>query len=99
GQLAGVEPILGPPPVRGAVEATFGDRVAALSDGARLALLVAALDEGCDLGTVERAAGRLGLSTEDLDAAERAGLVHVDGEVAFRHPLVRSAVYRGATRA
>jgi predicted ATPase len=30
GQLAGVEPIVGPPPVRGAVEGAFGDRVAAL---------------------------------------------------------------------
>ena len=98
-QLAGVEPILGPPPVRGAVEAAFGDRVTGLPDGARLTLLVAALDEGSDLDTVERAAGRLGGSTADLEPAERAGLVRVDGEVAFRHPLVRSAVYRRATRA
>jgi DNA-binding CsgD family transcriptional regulator len=99
GQLAGVEPILGPPPVRGAVEAAFGERISALDDAARLTLLVAALDEACDAGTVERAAGRLGLSTAALDGAERAGLVHLDGEVAFRHPLVRSAVYRSATRA
>ena len=98
-QLAGVEPILGPPPVRGAVEAAFGDRVAALPEGSRLTLLVAALDEGSDVDTVERAAGRLGGSTADLEPAERAGLVRVDGEVAFRHPLVRSAVYRRATRA
>jgi hypothetical protein len=98
-QLAGVEPILGPPPVRGAVEAAFAERVAALPDGPRLALLVAAVDETSDLPTVERAVVHLGMAVEDLDAAERSGLVHVDGEVAFRHPLVRSAVYRGATRA
>ena len=40
GQLAGVEPILGPPPVRGAVEAAFGERVARLPDDVRLALLL-----------------------------------------------------------
>jgi DNA-binding CsgD family transcriptional regulator/tetratricopeptide (TPR) repeat protein len=99
GQLEGIEPILGPPPVRGAVEAAFGDRVAVLPDGSRLALLVAALDEVCELHTVELAAERLGVSTADLEPAERAGLVRVDGEVSFRHPLVRSAVYRRATRA
>jgi DNA-binding CsgD family transcriptional regulator len=33
----------------------------------------------------------------DLDAAEHDGLVRVDGAVAFRHPLVRSVVYRSAT--
>ncbi|HEX2105013.1 MAG TPA: AAA family ATPase [Solirubrobacteraceae bacterium] len=96
GQLAGVEPILGPPPVRGAVEATFGERVARLPDETRLALLVAALEEAGDLPTVERAAGRLEIDASALDVAERAGLVHVDSAVAFRHPLVRSAVHAGA---
>ena len=30
------------------------------------------------------------------DAAEAAGLLRVRGRVAFRHPLVRSAVYRAS---
>ena len=97
-QLDGVEPIVGPPPVRGAVEAAFGARVAELPDAARRVLLLAAADDAGDLVTVQRAAEALGLALEDLDAAERAGLVRVDGGVAFRHPLVRSAVYRAATR-
>ena len=50
------------------------------------------------LATVQRAAERLGLALSDLDDAEREELVRVDGAVTFRHPLVRSAVYRAATR-
>jgi DNA-binding CsgD family transcriptional regulator len=97
-QLDGVEPIVGPPPVRGAVEAAFGSRVAELPDAARRLLLLAAADDVGDLATVQRAAEALGLELTDLDEAERQGLVRIDGGVAFRHPLVRSAVYRAATR-
>jgi DNA-binding CsgD family transcriptional regulator len=97
-QLEGVEPIVGPPPVRGAVEAAFGERVAGLPDAARRVLLLAAADEAGDLAAVERAAGQLDLALSDLEDAEREGLVRVDGAVVFRHPLVRSAIYRSATR-
>ena len=48
-QLDGVEPIVGPPPVRGAVEAAFGARVADLPDAARRVLLLAAADEACEV--------------------------------------------------
>ena len=44
-QLDGVEPIVGPPPVRGAVEAAFGARVGELPDAARRLLLLAAADD------------------------------------------------------
>jgi DNA-binding CsgD family transcriptional regulator len=98
GQLDGIEPIVGPPPVRGAVEAAFGSRVAELSEPARRVLLLAAADDVGELATVQRAAERLGLALSDLAEAEREGLVRLDGGVAFRHPLVRSAVYRAATR-
>jgi DNA-binding CsgD family transcriptional regulator len=97
GQLDGSEPILGPPPVRGAVEAAFGARVERLPEATRRVLLLAAADEGGDLSALDRATAQLGLALTDLDAAEQVGLVRVDGAVAFRHPLVRSAVYRAAT--
>jgi DNA-binding CsgD family transcriptional regulator len=97
-QLDGVEPILGPPPLRGAVEATFGARVERLPEASRRVLLLAAADEAGDLAALERASAQLGLALADLDAAEHEGLVRVDGTLAFRHPLVRSAVYRSATR-
>jgi DNA-binding CsgD family transcriptional regulator len=97
-QLDGAEPILGPPPVRGAIEAAFGARVARLPEETRSVLLLAAADEAGDIAAVERATGRLGLAISDLDPAEHEGLVRVNGAVVFRHPLVRSVVYRGATR-
>jgi DNA-binding CsgD family transcriptional regulator len=96
-QLDGAEPILGPPPVRGAVEAAFGARVQRLPEATRRVLLLAAADDAGDIGAVERAAGQLGLAVGDLDAAEHDGLVRVDGGVVFRHPLVRSVIYRAAT--
>jgi DNA-binding CsgD family transcriptional regulator/tetratricopeptide (TPR) repeat protein len=96
-QLDGAEPILGPPPVRGAVEAAFGARVERLPEATRRVLLLAAADDAGDIGAVERAAGQLGLAVGDLGAAERDGLVRVDGGVVFRHPLVRSVIYRAAT--
>jgi DNA-binding CsgD family transcriptional regulator len=97
-QLDGSEAILGPPPVRGAVEAAFGARVARLPEATRKVLLVAAADEAGDLAALDRAIAHLGFAASDLDPAEQEGLVRVDGAVRFRHPLVRSAVYRSATR-
>ena len=44
------------------------------------------------------ALGALGLDAAALEPAEDAGLLRlVDGRLAFRHPLVRSAVYHAAT--
>jgi DNA-binding CsgD family transcriptional regulator len=97
-QLVGAEPILGPHPVRPAVEESFRARVADLPEGTRRVLLLAAADESGDLATIELAARRLGLDGTDLDVAERRGLVRLNGSITFRHPLVRSAIYRSASR-
>jgi DNA-binding CsgD family transcriptional regulator len=97
-QLEGAEPIVGPPPARGAVEESFRVRVAALPSNVRAALLLAAADQGGDPRTLEQALQRSGLPASALEAAEEAGLVQVNGALAFRHPLVRSAVYGSATR-
>ena len=43
------------------------------------------------------AAERLGLGIDDAAPAEEADLISIDTRVRFRHPLVRSAIYRGAT--
>jgi DNA-binding CsgD family transcriptional regulator len=61
-------------------------------------LLVAATDTTRRVTTVLQAAATLGVPAASLDVAERAELVEVRGEqLDFRHPLVRSAVYQGAT--
>ena len=44
------------------------------------------------------AAAAVGADSRELDSAERAGLIEIHGSrLAFRHPLVRSAVYSAAT--
>ena len=47
--------------------------------------------------TVVERGRALGIADAVLDPAESARLLEVDGRVRFRHPLVRSAVYRAAT--
>jgi DNA-binding CsgD family transcriptional regulator len=60
-------------------------------------LLLAAADVSGALGLVRRAAADAGI---DADAADKAGLIEVSGNlVRFRHPLMRTAVYHGATHA
>jgi DNA-binding CsgD family transcriptional regulator len=62
----------------------------------RLLLLAAAEPIG-DATLVWRAAHGLGLEGSSLAPAEDARLVEVGTRVRFRHPLVRSAVYRAAS--
>src|SRR5262249_49689125 len=98
GQLDGAEPIVGPPPARGAVEESFRVRLARLPQPARSALLLAAAEQSGDPETLERALARSGVPASALEPARDAGLVQVDGALEFRHPLVRSAVYSSATQ-
>jgi DNA-binding CsgD family transcriptional regulator len=61
-------------------------------------LLIAAAEDTGDLSVVLAAGAALAVGAEALEPAERAGLVEVLGqELRFRHPLVRSAIYQGAT--
>ena len=71
-------------------------RLEALPDDTQRLLLVAAAETTGDPALLWRAAGRLGISRPVLEPAESAGLIDVDSRVRFRHPLVRSAVYRAA---
>jgi DNA-binding CsgD family transcriptional regulator len=97
-QLAGREPLPDRLPVGRGVEDVFLDRVRREPADTQTLLLVAAAEDTGDLGVVLRAAGALGVAPGALDRAETAGLVGVEtATITFRHPLVRSAVYRGAT--
>ncbi|MFC5667207.1 LuxR C-terminal-related transcriptional regulator [Kitasatospora misakiensis] len=83
--------------LRGRIQDGFLEQVRRLPEAARLAVLVAAADDTGSLGTVLPGARELGAGVEDLEPAERAGLVVLSGElVRFRHPLVRYAAYRSA---
>jgi DNA-binding CsgD family transcriptional regulator len=59
-------------------------------------LLLAAVEPMGDATLVWRAAEGLGIDSSALAPAEDAQLVEVGARVRFRHPLVRSAVYRAA---
>jgi len=97
-QLAGREALPERLPVSAGVEQVFLDRVRREDPPTQTLLLVAAAEDAGDLGVILRAAAALGVPAGALDAAERAGLVRVDGStLMFCHPLVRTAVYRGAT--
>lgn len=68
-------------------------------DRQKLLLLAAAEGTG-RLGTVRRAAQLMGLDPTPLESDRLAGLLKTgDQQIVFRHPLVRSAVYHGASPA
>ncbi|WP_248963811.1 AAA family ATPase [Sphaerisporangium perillae] len=99
-QLAGREPLPAQLPLTGGVERAFLDRYRRLHEPAQRFLLVTAADDTARLTVVRDAAERLDVGDDALDEVERAGLLHVDGDVlSLYHPLVRSAVYRAATSA
>ncbi|WP_167532757.1 helix-turn-helix transcriptional regulator [Streptomyces alboniger] len=87
-----------PLPIGELLAHTFGSAVARLPPEAQDAMLLLAVLGTRPLAGTEAALRTHGLSYESLEAAEAAGLVveEQDG-YAFRHPLVRSAVYHGAT--
>jgi DNA-binding CsgD family transcriptional regulator len=97
-QRAGRAPLDLDLPLTEGIERAFMARVLPLGDDARRLLLLAAADDTGDPGTVMRAGQALGIPGEALDSAERAGLLLTDGvRLRFRHPLLRSAVYRAAS--
>jgi DNA-binding CsgD family transcriptional regulator len=81
----------------GRIEESYIRRVEALPEDARLQLLVAAAEPVGDPLLLLRASERLGIAALGVDAAD--GLLELGERVTFRHPLVRSAVYRSASAA
>ena len=78
------------------IEDSFQRRLAPLPLATRRLLLLAAAEPLGDAVLLWRAADRLGIKVEAADAAESEGLVEFRIQVTFRHPLVRSAIYRSA---
>jgi DNA-binding CsgD family transcriptional regulator len=84
-------------PLWGQIEDSFYRRFAGLSAETQRLFLVAAAEPGGDPVLLWRAARRLGIGP--LAAADTDGLLTIGTRVTFRHPLVRSAVYRAASPA
>ena len=85
-------------PLTEELQRAFLARVRILPEPVQTLLLLAACDDTRELAGVRRAGRTLEVGEDALGMAERAGLLSVsDGELRFRHPLVRSAVYRHAT--
>jgi DNA-binding CsgD family transcriptional regulator len=81
----------------GRIEESFLTRLQTLPDDTQRLLLVAAADPTGDPALVWRAARRLGITGPALEPADAAALIEIDSRVRFRHPLVRSAIYRAST--
>ena len=96
-QLAGGFGLPGALSLSGRIEESFVTRMEALPGETQRLLLVAAAEPLGDPALLGRAADRLGISAAALEAGKSAGLIEVGGRVRFRHPLVRSAIYRSAT--
>jgi DNA-binding CsgD family transcriptional regulator len=85
-------------PLSSRLRSAFVQRIDRLPADTRSALLIAAVDDRGEVAAVVGAAGESGLAADALDPAERVGLLRVvDGGIAFRHPLVRSALLESAT--
>ncbi len=95
-QLSQLSLAVGPIPLSRQLEARYLRQVRELSKDVQRWLLVAAAESAGHTELIAAAAGRLGLAPECAAEAERAGLVMLGDTVAFRHPLVRSAVYGAA---
>jgi DNA-binding CsgD family transcriptional regulator/tetratricopeptide (TPR) repeat protein len=95
-QLAGFG-LLNERALSGQIEESFTRRLQGLSESTRALLLIAAAETVGDPVLLWRAAERLGIGSAGVVAVEAEGLISIGGRVAFRHPLVRSAVYRFAS--
>ena len=96
-QLAGGFGLLGTHGLSGRIEESFLRRLEPLADDARRLLLLAAAEPTGDPLLLWLAAEQLNIGPAAAEAAEADGLLTIGERVTFRHPLVRSAMYRSAT--
>ena len=97
-QLAGGFGLPGAAPLPSRIEDSFRRRVEMLPEPTRRLLLVAAADPSGDPVLVQRAAGRLGIAPGAAEPRSRRGCWSSVSACWFRHPLIRSAAYRSASR-
>jgi DNA-binding CsgD family transcriptional regulator len=97
-QLSGRQTLPHPMPLGHDLEAILLERVHRLSASAQLLLLVAAAEGSGEADVILSAGGALGIPPSTLLEAEASGLILARGSaLVFRHPILRSAVYQGAS--
>ncbi|GID28792.1 ATP-binding protein [Paractinoplanes brasiliensis] len=94
GQLAGLAPLPAPLPVGDLLETHFLRQITPLPAPTRLVLLLVSVAPPDNPALLWRAAAHLGVTADQADAAHSAGIL--TESLGFRHPLIRSAVHRGA---
>jgi hypothetical protein len=94
GELAGGYGLPSVVPVPSRIEEDYRRQLGLLPAATQLLLLIAAAEPGGDPVLIWRAAGHLGVQAEAAEPAAAAGLVEFSGQVRFRHPQARAAVYR-----
>jgi DNA-binding CsgD family transcriptional regulator len=87
----------GPSGLAGRIEDSFARRLAGQPAVAGRLLLLAAAEPAGDPALLWRAAGQLGIGPDAAAEVAETGLLAIGDTVTFRHPLVRSAVYRAAS--
>jgi DNA-binding CsgD family transcriptional regulator len=95
--VPGVPGVAGVPGSAGRIEDSFRRRVEVLPAATQRLMLVAAAEPAGEPALVWQAAERLGIGAGAIAPAADAGLLTISERVVFRHPLVRSAVYRAAS--
>jgi DNA-binding CsgD family transcriptional regulator len=95
-QLAGGFAVPAEVPLPVAIEESFARQLASLPYDARRLLLVAAADPLGDPALLGRAAKQLGIPESATELVKAEGLLQIGARGVFRHPLLRSAIYRSA---
>lgn len=95
-EIAGGFTINSAMPLEDRIEQSLLTQFAKLPPDSRRLMLIAAADPTGDPGLLRRASLALNLDEGHLREAYEAGALVVGARVTFRHPLVRSAIYRAA---
>ena len=95
-ELAGGFALPAAPPLADRIQQSFLRRLQSLPPQSQRLLLTAAAEPLGDATLLWRAAERLEVEADAVAPAEDAELIELGARVRFRHPLVRSAIYRAA---
>lgn len=96
-EIAGGFSVSSAVPLESRIEESLLRQLEPLPATTRQLLLLAAAEPTGDPELLRRASEALNLGQEDFDVAEQTEALVVGTRVGFRHPLVRSAVYRAAS--